>query len=1638
MFGHGNAASSAVALARESADGTFALPRLKTIRIGGRRALVALLTFAMVFGSTPAQMWAEGAEGIAQAVEQAGESQGAVSTDAGNASVADGFKAADGTASDAGDAGAADDGASAGDGTASSASSAGVSSEASARAEGASSQTSPSADDGVAVQSSAYLDYVYVYTQDGKDLAKNYTVKVGDTVKVVATYDDDMDDEVEIDSSDYDQLKYQWYVGEKQSSAPTASGYSPIEGATGRELTLTSELVGKYVACKVTYGTSAYAYEFTESTKNAIESDVEPTLTPDAQTLADAVKQLSTWKPDPRYGTDTNIVTMLQDKLAKLGFGNITASLKSVDFSAADPAQQGSIALDGTVTYFFLPSADKTVYSDYTLLRQFKPVYTLALGSESVEFKPSSASTLAWDEAKVQSYLAEQLETATLTASVKTGVAPASATEETLPGALYVNGKKVAELTWTSSDSSAAKIITGYDDDWNTVYKVTFAHGMQAENVTLTAHATLFVSGYGNSPTTSLTQGYDVKVAPKSDEQIAVERAELEEALDRIALKDFTTKEPVDADSVEADLQLPNTRRSGIDAPSGAKLSYSSNNDAVARVNGYRVIITRDIEGGTDDAVITATLTRDGITATRDIAIHVKPIADSEIDEAVAFMNKVKAGYRDALLGENASADAVAKDLSTFSEAAPSASGDIEYRKGASSQYTYVCADDLPGYDSMAGTSWRTYRSSDTSVIQDESLGVIRPTADTLVTVTSNLTYEKYRSLAAAHPENEKLQNLVNQPVTATYRVLGTTDHSDPQISVNFQLVGTAADGADEVWSAGACTVGYGTTADKLIESVLDDLGLAHTSTTTKYGYYLSDITSADGRLLGWDSATGKYWQLFVNGEPSASAAFGVKLNPGDSVVLYYSAYGANLDDIDNASVKASVSFIGPDANGNNAIWAQQTDVRMTLGSTAADLTEQVLKSSGLEYEVERSWGFYLSSITRDGKTYDYDQETGRYWTLYVNGEYSQIGADGVTLKPGDKIQWVYAADSEKPFDGVIVDPSVEGPSWDSDWSGFTSADHVTDAPTPTADAEAKWTSALKSSSDWSTNVSDPLLVGDYLYVAVGGKLLKKDVETGETVAGGEAALAAKIDSTCRMVYTDGFIIVPLSGGRLQAIAADSLATKWVTEALPAGGHGTPQSLSSLTMRDGYVYFGTAEADYSSSYAGNLLCVRLSDGKVMWNAANDSVGYYWSGMAFAGSYGVIADDSGTVSVVDPATGATVSSIKVAERVRSTVLADGSTVYVVSNDGVLHKLSVASDGSISELGSVAFGSSSTSTPVLVNGKIVVGGTSLEGFQGGYQNKYTYHYGQIAVIDADTLEVENTVSKADGNYIRQYGYDAGGDSKSQPVVSVQDGKTYIYFTSNNNPGGIYRYCVGDDEAETLYAPAAADQNYCMASISVGSDGSLYYTNDSGVLFAVKGNGKRLKRYTVTFDLNGATGTAPVSQRVKDSHAVAEPSVPVRAGYTFRGWFKDAACTQVWDFASDVVAADTTLYAGWVKKASGQGGSGTGVAGSGSAFGSQKTSEDAYAKIVLTTNTVSLAGALSGNAEAGEEVERASLLSGFGSKDLATSADDSSDAVTVLSADKGSAINELPIWPFIGMVLGLLALFVALVRRNKNREA
>ena len=69
---------------------------------------------------------------------------------------------------------------------------------------------------------------------------------------------------------------------------------------------------------------------------------------------------------------------------------------------------------------------------------------------------------------------------------------------------------------------------------------------------------------------------------------------------------------------------------------------------------------------------------------------------------------------------------------------------------------------------------------------------------------------------------------------------------------------------------------------------------------------------------------------------------------------------------------------------------------------------------------------------------------------------------------------------------------------------------------------------------------------------------------------------------------------------------------------------------------------------------------------------------------------------------------------------------------------------------------------------------------------------------------------------------------------------------------------------------------------------------------------------KYYKVFFVTNG--GSEVRSQKVEEGGYVEKPTDPYRDGYYFAGWYANRDLTIKWNFDSNVIYADTTLYAKW----------------------------------------------------------------------------------------------------------------------------
>lgn len=650
-------------------------------------------------------------------------------------------------------------------------------------------------------------------------------------------------------------------------------------------------------------------------------------------------------------------------------------------------------------------------------------------------------------------------------------------------------------------------------------------------------------------------------------------------------------------------------------------------------------------------------------------------------------------------------------------------------------------------------------------------------------------------------------------------------------------------------------------------------------------------------------------------------------------------------------TVTAKVTGVSAsDADGNYTEQSVVPLTELTLpaddDTTAESVLEQLMTAAGCTNLEANALGL-TSATMPDGRVLGTTSAAPySFWSFYVNNGFANFGASSYCLKNGDCVEFRYVKGDgiQKPSSAPATNPGAEHPDVDTAWNGFANggSGSATDALTPTTKTDTpSWALNLlteeQQKAGASASASDPIVANGKVYLVTGasvwnGKtwnavLNEVDPETGSVVRSLE--LGSSMDSTCRPVIAQGIILIPLSGGYLQAVSAKTFETLWYSDAF------TNQNLSSLTVDGDYVYINTL--DYWSGndvQNGTVRRINIHTGAVAGSASVTDGGFYWSGGLMVNGYYVVGSDFGQVRVYSADLSKLVASFKLSGgNIRSALTVHDGYVYAVTrDDGTLHKLTIGSDGSITEAGKVQFAPYSTSTPVFSGKYAFICGATANNWKAK---------GLLSIIDLSDMSVRQ-ITKADGEEL-------GFESKSTPLVSTRDGETYVYFTLNGakgnwpnytSGGGVYMYKLGDAEATEVFVPGSGYANYCMASVVCDEFGNLYYTNDSGHLFCVKSQAHRVK-----FDARG--GSATGDQTPASGSTVAKPADPTRKGYTFAGWYTDEACTKAYDFSA-AVTADMTLYAKWNKKAvapggnggsgsnSGNGGSGNAGAGSGSGNG------------------------------------------------------------------------------------------------------
>ncbi|RZN36793.1 MAG: hypothetical protein EF813_06440 [Methanosarcinales archaeon] len=290
-------------------------------------------------------------------------------------------------------------------------------------------------------------------------------------------------------------------------------------------------------------------------------------------------------------------------------------------------------------------------------------------------------------------------------------------------------------------------------------------------------------------------------------------------------------------------------------------------------------------------------------------------------------------------------------------------------------------------------------------------------------------------------------------------------------------------------------------------------------------------------------------------------------------------------------------------------------------------------------------------------------------------------------------------------------------------------------------------------------------------------------------------------------------------------------------------GIGNFQLNTPITYADDKIYIGNWKGGSEHTEDnGTYYCIDASDvtNQIWSQTASYVTGYYWAGAAIVGNYIIYGDDRANITCRHKDTGAFVDYINVSEQcgitpveeIRSSITWNEATgrIYFTGKKA-------------SPLSGHAYAVSFNAATGDIGGDNAVGGGTCEWNTDIYYSTSTpvVYNGRVYVCIGGVYGVEPAVlrclDESNGNIL--YNYSLGGDvSQSSPAVSVVNGHTYIYFTTNVQNGSAY--CIEDTGTDFAlrweWNPPAPDNQYILQGIAI-SDGMVYFGTDGSYVYALK---------------------------------------------------------------------------------------------------------------------------------------------------------------------------------------------------------
>jgi uncharacterized repeat protein (TIGR02543 family) len=203
----------------------------------------------------------------------------------------------------------------------------------------------------------------------------------------------------------------------------------------------------------------------------------------------------------------------------------------------------------------------------------------------------------------------------------------------------------------------------------------------------------------------------------------------------------------------------------------------------------------------------------------------------------------------------------------------------------------------------------------------------------------------------------------------------------------------------------------------------------------------------------------------------------------------------------------------------------------------------------------------------------------------------------------------------------------------------------------------------------------------------------------------------------------------------------------------------------------------------------------------------------------------------------------------------------------------------------------------------------------------------YIGESGSSGSDMIYYSTTDNKVIGKTDYDGGYGIPGYGFPYPgrYIIFDGEKVYYagYDFDKQNPTHILGHYGKEDIIFAKYGAVLTKTSvYDSAShalIASGSNVNLYEISDELITYYYSEMEKAILRvdstkiWAVRFNSQG--GSAVKDIIVDKNTLIKAPTAPTKAGYTFGGWYKEAACVHPWNIATDKVVSNTILYAKWI---------------------------------------------------------------------------------------------------------------------------